>query len=151
MIQEITEAATEAGIVAIVSDSKTKLVTQLNVLTKKEDSPILLISWDIGTTVEFDSNGFLKAPRAKIVFMLFEKPEKLEKAEYKDSSVEMQGLFYEFIQLLYPKLSKYRRSVDERNISEINTKLIPVQPLSHHSGVNGSFSMVVGVNRVCDG
>ncbi len=149
MIADIENAANAVGIRAIVTDSQKKIAVQLNSLTKDEDLPIMLISWDMVSKVEFDTNGFLKAPKTDITYLLLKKPEILTKDDYRDCSEEMQLLFYAFIQELYPLLSSYRRSIEDKNISNIECMLVPVKKPSHHSGCTGKFTMINGLNRVC--
>ncbi len=58
MISEIKQAASAIGITTVITNSNERIESQLNRLTGIEDLPILLISWDIDTDLDFDATGF---------------------------------------------------------------------------------------------
>ena len=56
--------------VAVQKEMTGKIETQLNRITGHEQLPIMLVSWDLETTLTFDEHGFLNNPSTKIVLLL---------------------------------------------------------------------------------
>jgi hypothetical protein len=156
MIQEIKDSAAAVGITAVITNSKENLETQLNSLTHKDekgdpnnptvitrptDSPIMLISWDIDTTLTFNANGVLNNPLSAIVCLLMKKASDMKKDTMEDSSVEMGELFQVFIQDLYERLIPASRTTTTP-ITECSYKLVPRYGMGKHSGILARWKMI---------
>lgn len=140
MIQQMKDAAKAVGIVALITNSTDRIETQLNSLTKEENLPIMLISWDIDTTLNFNSNGFLDNPSSTIVALLVKKPEDLTKDVAEQVAEEMAALFRKFLQNLYTRLIPLQTS-NVAPISGASYKLVPKHGAGKHSGVLGRFAI----------
>lgn len=140
MIQHIRDAATSVGITAVITNSKEKIEVQLNSLTKDGDAPIMLVSWDIDTTLNFNVNGFLDNPSSTIVALLVKKPADLTKDVSEDAAIEMALLFRRFLQALYSILIPYQTGAGSP-ITNATYKLVPKHGAGKHSGVLGKFVM----------
>lgn len=147
MIQLIKDSAKAVGITAVITNSKEALETQLNSLTNNADSPLMLISWDIDTTLNFSVNSFLDNPDSKIVALLMKKASDLKKNTLEDASVEMGVLFQQFIQDLYNRLVPYMRTTTSP-ITNCGYKLVPRYGNGKHSGVLARWNMKIGLD-VC--
>lgn len=144
MIEEIKLAAEEVGINAFITNSNERIETQLNRLTKEEELPIMLVSWDINVTLQFDNSGFLQNPSADIVALLVTKPEDMTKDEAEKSAEEMGLLFTQFLQKLNSSLSVYQKQA-EQPIGGASYKMVPVHGAGKHSGVLGKWNMKTAV------
>lgn len=155
MIQLIKATATAVGIAAAITNSADKIETQLNSLTHKEekgdskdpntvtrvtDLPIMLISWDIDTELNFNINGNLDNPLSSVTALLMKKADTLEKTVLEDASVEMGSLFQVFIQELYERLAPFQRS-STTPITNCTYKLVPRYGMGKHSGVLCKWKM----------
>ena len=149
MIDKIKQASESVGIRAFVLNSDRGISAQLNSLTRDEELPIMVMSWDIESVTSFDENGFLNPPSAKVTGLLLKKPQELTRGEFVDCSEEMQNLFYNFIQELRPLLVGNIRSMGEQPVSNIQTKLVPTYGNSKHSGVMATWNMVGEIVRTC--
>lgn len=147
MIQYIQQAALECGIGVVVTNSEEKIETQLNSLTSREESPIMLISWDIDTDLVFDENGFLENPSSKIVALLMKKAPTLTKDDMETASITMGVLYQSFIQKLWDLLIPFQRSLTAP-ISGATYKLVPKHGAGKHSGVLCKWTMRTDLN-VC--
>lgn len=162
MIQLIKDAAAEVGIALVITNSKERIETQLNSLTHKQekgdpsspntvtretDLPIMLVSWDIDTNLNFNLNSFLDNPDSKVVALLVKKAGDLKKNSLEDSSVEMGVLFTQFIQVLNNKLIPYMRS-STTPITQCGYQLVPRYGNGVHSGVLCRWNMKTGLD-VC--
>jgi len=150
MIEEIKAVAEEVGINAFVTNSEDKIDTQLIRLTREEDSPIMLITWDIDTNLTFDQHGFLQNPSQNIVALLVSKPEDLTKEEAEKVSREMGELFNTFIQKLYNVLSPQMSDMTTPPISNVTYKYVPMHGMGKHSGVLARWTMRSVITRNCD-
>lgn len=145
MITEIKAAAEAVGIQMVVTNSKTKLETQLNSLTRDGDSPIMLISWDITTTLDFDDNQFLRNPTSQITALLVTKSVDLQKVSMEEAAVSMGNLFREFIIKLASDLDPTLRT-SEPSITNCSYQLVPEYGLGKHSGILGRWNMRTALN-----
>jgi len=141
MISDIKKAASDSGITAIVSNARDKIETQLNRITGIEELPIMLVSWDLETTLEFDENGFLKNPSTKVVFLLMTKAESAEKNDYEEAAEEMAKLFQSFLVNLNSYLVRYNKEGGQ-NLTGITHTLVPMHGMGKHSGIIGGFNMI---------
>ena len=57
MIAQLKEAASDVGIKIVFSNSREEIDTQINKMMRIEDVPQMLVSWDVDTTLNFDSNA----------------------------------------------------------------------------------------------
>lgn len=146
MIQQIKDSAKAVGIIAFVTNSKEKIETQLNTLTKDTDEPIMLITWDIVTDLSFDEHGFLNNPASNITALLLEKSFDLTKEEMEISAEKMGELFKLFIQDLYQRLIPLQRT-RETPITNANYQLVPKYGLGKHSGILSKWRMSSGVSN----
>jgi hypothetical protein len=140
MIELIKEAALEVGVSAVFTNSYERIETQLNALTREEDSPVFLISWDIDTVLSFDSNGFLENPSSVITALLVKKAESMKKNDLELASQQMGSLFQLFLQKLYDKLIPFQRSTSP-SITNASYKLVPAHGAGKHSGVLCKWTM----------
>jgi len=162
MIQLIKDSADAVGIAVVITNSDTAIETQLNALTHKTekgdplnpttitrgtDLPIMLISWDIDTTLNFNTNSFLDNPDSKVVALLVKKASDLKKDTLEAASVEMGVLFTQFIQDLYSRLIPYMRTTTTP-ITGAGYKLVPKYGSGKHSGVLARWNMKTGLD-VC--
>lgn len=140
MIDIIKSAASDANIAAFISNSTEKIEVQLNNITREEDLPIMLISWDLDVTLTFDENGFLNNPDITVVALLVSKPETLEKSEQEATADKMALLFQSFLSKLYTRLVAVNKTQGSP-ISGAGYKYVPQHGAGKHSGVLGKFTM----------
>jgi len=140
MITHIQTAAANVGISTFITNSEDKIDIQLSRLTRDENQPTMLVSWDIDVKLTFDSNGFLENPSANIVCLLMAKPVNREKITAEDTSQSMATKFEEFIQELYKILAPLQKS-NEGPLSNVTYKYVPVHGVGKHSGVLGKWTM----------
>lgn len=141
MIADITIAAQAVGITAVVTNSKEKIETQLNRITGHESLPLMLISWDMESTITFDNHGFLTNPVTNVVALLMDKAEDTRK-ETAETTAEAMGLLYQqFLIQLRARLIQYQRVQGQDMLSGISYTLVPQHGLSKHSGILGRFTM----------
>lgn len=140
MINEIKDAANKVGITTLITNSDERIETQLNRITRIEDLPIMLVSWDIESTIEFGQNGFFNNPASQITLLLMTKSETKEKKEYEDTSEKMGQLFIKFARALNDSLVLSYRG-QGFPLKNISYKLVPKHGLGKHSGVLGKFTM----------
>lgn len=147
MIADITIAAEAVGITAVISNSNEKIETQLNRITGIESLPIMLVSWDLETTLEFNDNGFLKNPSTNVVCLLMDKARDTTKEEAENTAETMGALFQGFIQNLRSLLVVYQLGETEDILSNITYTLAPKHGLGKHSGVLGRFTMMTEISN----
>ena len=144
MIAQLKEAASDVGIKIVFSNSREEIDVQINKMMRIEDVPQMLVSWDVDTTLNFDSNGFLENPLSKMVILLMSKAEdsgdesKLEKAQ------EMGELFQKFCQKLYSVLIRTNKG-NSSPITESGYQLAPLYGRGHHSGIIGRLTIKVPI------
>tara|TARA_R110002020_G_scaffold320599_6_gene536538 strand:+ start:625 stop:1074 length:450 start_codon:yes stop_codon:yes gene_type:complete len=146
MIADIKAAAEASGITAFITNSSQKIETQLNAITRSEDLPIMLVSWDLDATISFDANGFLENPKVKVVALLMTKAENF-KDEAEEAAVEMSIVFQTFLVNLNNSLVKYQLNHNEPAITDAGYKLVPKHGAGKHSGILGRFTMKTGVTN----
>lgn len=142
MIDFIESAATSVGITTFITNSTEKIETQLNRLTRLEDLPIMLISWDYDVTLAFNVNGFLDNPTANIVCLLMDKAEDTSKIEAEETSKRMGSLYKKFIIKLDELLTPITLRADRGTVWGITYKHVPKHGAGVHSGVLGRFTMI---------
>lgn len=135
-------AAEAVGITVYVTDSKSRLETQLNRIAKIIDLPMMLVSWDIQTDLEFNSLGQLGNPKCNITFMLMSKAELLEKIPMTEEAEKMGELFQQFLKKLYDSLSSVN-VLGESPITYASYTQDPDHGAGRHSGVVGGWVMAV--------
>lgn len=141
MIADIKTAAEAVGVTAVITNSQEKIETQLNRIQRVEDLPIMLVSWDLESTLSFDENGFLRNPQTQVVLLLMDKAQDTSKDEAEIVAENMAKLFQQFIQKLYTQIIPYQRQTAEEILSNISYTLVPQHGLGKHSGVMGRFTM----------
>ena len=146
-ISLIQDAATDVGITAILTNSDAKLQTQLNRITDLAELPIMLVSWDLTTRLEFDDNGFLLNPTTPVTCLLMSKPDSSEKDERETTAESMGDLFTKFIVQLRSDLVQYNRSTTTKMLTNIDYQLVPKHGMGNHSGIIGKFSMKSGLDN----
>jgi hypothetical protein len=149
----LEEAADNVGVNLFISDSSERIETQLNKLTRNEDLPIILISWDVSGSISFDPNGWITDPNYSVTSLLLTKPESLAKAEAKKSTQEMADLFFRFMQ----ELNKIQRPKLRMNlpqglnaVTNVTANFVPVHGAGKHSGILGTFNVFDRINVKCD-
>tara|TARA_R110002126_G_scaffold50551_10_gene139285 strand:- start:4900 stop:5349 length:450 start_codon:yes stop_codon:yes gene_type:complete len=141
MIADIKLAAESVGITAVITNSKEKIETQLNRITRIEDLPLMLVSWDLESTIDFNEHGFLTNPITNVVVLLMDKAEDTSKDEAENTSEAMALLYQSFCKALYSHLVKYQQVQGQEMLSNISYSLAPQYGLGKHSGVLGRFTM----------
>lgn len=141
IIDEINTAAKAVGITAVITNSTEKIETQLNRISRIEQFPMMLVSWDMESTLEFDENGFLNNPKTKIVLLLLTKAEDTSKREAEIAAEQMALKYQEFVQKLFGQLVKYQRTRIEPALTDIGYTLVPIHGAGKHSGILGRFTM----------
>ena len=151
MIKLIKDSAQAVGIALVITNSEERIETQLNNLTHKTgervDLPIMLISWDIDTDLNFNQNNFLDNPSSKIVALLMKKATDLKKDTLELASQDMGILFTQFIVDLNDRLTPYMRTTAP-SITNCGYKLVPRYGSGKHSGVLARWTMKTGLD-VC--
>lgn len=140
IIKNLKKAAESVGINAFITNSQEKLDTQLNRLTREEDLPIMLISWDLKITINFNEHGWIDNPPVEVVALLLTKAEDKSKEAAEESAENMGKLFIEFLQ----KLSDTQRlEIRTRDlpITNASMQLVPLHGIAQHSGVMGRFTV----------
>lgn len=140
-ISNIKEAAEAVGITAVVSNSREKIETQLNRLTGEEDLPLMLVSWDLETSLEINEHGYLDNPDTSVVVLLMTKAESKEKDDHEKAAEEMGELFQSFVINLNSILVKYNKE-NGPSVFNINFTLVPMHGMGKHSGIIGRFDMI---------
>lgn len=148
IIPLIKASAEKYGIGAIITNSDAKIETQLNNITRAEDLPIMLISWDITTDLVFDANGFLENPTSPIVALLMTKADTLKKEEMEEAAQRMGNLFVYFIQDLYQSLIPFQKN-STPPITGVSYLNLPVYGMGKHSGVLCKWTMKTGIEIEC--
>jgi len=141
MIADITIAAEAVGITAVVTNSKEKIETQLNRITGIESLPLMLISWDMESTIDFDEHGFLTNPVTNVVALLMDKAQDTSKDEAEATAEAMALLYQSFLVELRKQLIQYQRVQGQDMLSDISYTLVPKHGLGKHSGILGRFTM----------
>lgn len=149
MIDKIMLAADNVGITTFITNSEDKIETQLNRITGEEQLPIMLVSWDINTVVDFDKDGFLTNPTSEIVALLLTKSEKKTAEGAKESTEEMADLFLTFVQNLYSLLTPTIKD-GTTPLLEISYLRVPMHGAGKHSGVLAKWKMKTGITVVCE-
>ena len=140
MIAQIQEAALNVDISTFITNSEDKIDIQLSRLTRDENKPSMLVSWDIDVSLSFDNNGFLENPSANIVCLLMTKPEDRTKLTAEEASQAMAKKFEEFIQELW-KILIPKMKASTPPLTNVTYKYVPVHGLGKHSGVLGKWTM----------
>lgn len=148
MIDFINDSAKECAITTVILNSDTAIETQLNNITKIEDLPIMLISWDIDFNLTFDVNGILENPVVPIVALLMTKSSTLEKVDFEKRAFDMGVIFTKFIQNLYKRLAPLQRN-GLPAITNATYKIIPKHGMGKHSGVMCKWSMRIPIEVDC--
>jgi hypothetical protein len=141
MIADIKTAAESVGITAVITNSKEKIETQLNRITRVEDLPLMLVSWDLESTIDFDEHGFLNNPVTNVVVLLMDKAEDSSKELAESTAEEMAMLYQSFCRALYSELIQYQKVQGQDMLTNISYSLAPQYGLGKHSGVLGRFTM----------
>lgn len=148
IINNLKQAAEDVGINAFITNSNEKLDTQLNRLTREEDLPIMLISWDLRIAIQFNQHGYIDNPPIEVTALLLTKAEDKSKDAAEESAEKMSNLFIKFLQ----ELSSKQRVVIKTNESPITNasiQLVPLYGAAQHSGVIGRFTVKAAFNNVC--
>lgn len=148
IIKNLKTAAKAVGINAFITNSTEGIETQLNRLTRQEDLPIMLVSWDLAGDVDFDSNGFIKNPDIAVTCLLLSKPEDKSKDVAEDVAELMSSLFLSFLQTLATIQRPLLRTT-EFPISKATFQMVPKHGISGHAGALGKFSVKGALNVPC--
>ena len=141
MIADIKTAAEAVGITAVITNSKEKIETQLNRITRIEELPLMLVSWDLESTIDFNEHGFLTNPVTNCVVLLMDKADDASKDEAENTAEEMALLYQSFCKALYSQLVQYQQVQGQEMLTNISYSLAPQYGLGKHSGVLGRFTM----------
>ena len=146
MISDIKLAAESVEITAVVTNSDQQIDAQLNRVVRIEDLPIMLVSWDLESSVAFDEHGLLKNPRTKVVLLLMTKADKNVKDQKEDKAEEMALLYLKFLKALYARLIRYQVDT-EPPITDAGYTLVPNHGAGQHSGILGRFTMKTAITN----
>lgn len=149
MITDIKTAAEAVGITAVITNSKEKIETQLNRITREENLPLMLVSWDLQSSIAFDQHGFLDNPTTNVVVLLMDKAQDTSKEEAENTAENMALLFQQFLKALYSELIVYQKIQGMDMLSNIEYTLAPSYGMGKHSGVLGRFAMQTGIADNC--
>jgi len=138
MLKEMKLVAEEIGITLIIAESDKAIESQLNRITRVETLPVMLSSWDLDVSLEFDENGFLKNPTVDVTLLLITKAETLEKKDLEFEAEEMGKLFIKFVKNLKDYLTA-NTNVKESPITGIEFTYVPSFGAGKHSGVLGKM------------
>lgn len=144
MLDKVELAASDVGINAFLTNSNEKIEAQLNRLTREEDLPIMLVSWDLDVTLTFDANGFLNNPSVVAVILLVDKAEDKTKKEAEITANAMGDLFQSFVQKLHKRLIPVQKRAVS-SLSNVGYKLVPKHGMGAHSGILGRFTMATAI------
>lgn len=140
-VSDIKNSSKAVGITAFVSNSREKIETQLNRITGAEELPIMLVSWDLETSLTINEHGFLNNPVTKVVVLLMTKAESREVVDHEEAAEQMASKFQQFLSNLNSSLVRYNLT-DGPSVTDISWTLVPMHGMGKHSGVIGSFSMI---------
>jgi hypothetical protein len=141
MLPELRIAAKQVGITLVIAESDKSIENQLNRITRKENLPVMLSSWDLNVALEFDSDtGFLKNPTVDVTLLLVTKAETLEKKELEASAEEMGRLFIKFVKNFKKHLIA-NTNVKENPLTNISFTYVPSFGAAKHSGVLGEMKI----------
>ena len=141
MIEDLKLAAEAVGITAVISNSKENIETQLNRITRIEDLPLALISWDLETSITFNEHGDLNNPKTSVVILLMDKAQDTTKDEAEKTAESMATLYQQYMKALYSQLVQYQKEIGVEILSDVGYTLAPMYGLGKHSGVLGRFTM----------
>lgn len=150
MIEYIKQSALAIGIQVVFLNSSDKIETQLNRVTRDEDNPTMLVSWDIDTTLAWNTNGILQDPSANIVALLVIKPETTADDEAIVATEEMSVLFETFLTNLFSRLNPISKIGGNPPVTNATYKRVPKHGMGKHSGVLGRWTQSVPRTVVCD-
>jgi antitoxin component of RelBE/YafQ-DinJ toxin-antitoxin module len=143
MIDDIKQAAEVVGITMLITNSSERIETQLNRITRHEDLPIMLISWDFVTTLAFRDDGLLDNPELTLTALLMTKAEDNTKERREYAAEEMGKLFETFIQRLHNVIVGYQTSIVTPSITGASYTRLPLYGSGKHSGILANWSMKV--------
>jgi len=150
MIFEVIEfVALGCGISLFETNSKEAIETQLNRLTRKSEAPIMLVSWDVSGTVEFNSDGILTNPMFSVSCLLLTKPNDRAKEKAESSSKDMQVLILKFLRKLNDLQRPKMVSVGNA-VTSIKISFVPMYGIGKHSGVLCTFDVKDDVKSECE-
>ena len=146
MIAQLNEAAELAGIEMVVTNSRQELDVQISKLTRQGETPKMLISWDMDTTITFDSNGFMDNPRVKMTILIMGMAQD-NGDQYKLETAELMGEYFKkFVRNLNTILLPFSRS-GTIPVSDVGYKLVPMYGRGQHSGVIGRVTAIAQVDN----
>lgn len=148
IIKNLKAASKAVGIHAFITNSTEGIETQLNRLTRQEDLPIMLVSWDIQGDVSFDDNGFINNPDINFTCLLLTKPEDKDKQVAEDCAEAMASLYLTFLQEL-ANMQRPQLRTSAFPVSKASFQLVPKHGVSSHSGVMGKFTVKGALNVPC--
>jgi hypothetical protein len=148
IIKNLKAAAKSVGINAFITNSQEKIETQLNRLTRAEDLPIMLISWDLKAAMQFNQHGYIDNPPIAVTSLLLTKAEDKSKEAAEEAAEEMFSLFVKFLQTL-SATQRVLIKTNDTPITNISVQLIPLHGMAQHSGVMGTFTVKAAFNNPC--
>jgi hypothetical protein len=149
MLKEIRAVAENLGITLVIAKSDEDIDTQVNRITRIEDLPIMLSSWDLKVKLEFDTEtGFLKNPTVDVTMLLITKASSTAKEELELKAEEMGVLFTKFTSDLKKYLT-LNTNVKQDPIKGIGFTYVPSFGSGKHSGVLGKFNVQQNLDEGC--
>jgi hypothetical protein len=141
MLTELKIAAEQVGITLVIAESDKSIENQLNRITRIETLPVMLSSWDLDVSLEFDTDtGFLRNPTVDVTLLLITKAVTLEKSDLEYEAEEMGKLFIKFVRTFKDYLLE-NTNVKENPITGISFTYVPSFGAAKHSGVLGKFKV----------
>ena len=149
MLGQIKEVAENLGITLVIAKSDADIDMQVNRIVRIEDLPIMLSSWDLNVSLEFDTQtGFLKNPTVDVTLLLISKAETTDKLEMEEMAEEMGVLFTKFTSDLKKHLAA-KTNVKQNPITGISFTYVPSFGSGKHSGVLGKMNVQQNLDASC--
>lgn len=147
VVSSIEKAAESAGIAAFISNSEERIENQLNKLTRHEDLPIMLVSWDLESSVSFDENGFLTPPNTNVIALLMGKAEYNTAESRKEKIEEIEKLLHVFLRGLYADLVHFNHGSASSPLTNVGYTHNPIYGPGKHSGLLVRWTMISEANN----
>lgn len=148
MLTELKASASAVGITVVIASSDQDINSQLNRITREENLPVALITWDVSVNLTFDSSGHLQNPDTKITMLVVDKANTTEKQDLENKSDEVANLFIEFIREYKRNLTD-TTNVKENPITSISYTMVPSFGSGKHSGVLATFNTQLPLGPGC--
>ncbi len=148
MLTDLKAVALATGFTIIIAKSDTTVKDQLNRITKLEELPIALITWELNVNVEFDDGGRLMNPKTQITMLLVDKATDLSKDNMELKAEEVGNLFIKFMRNYRTHLFN-NTNVKQNPITGISFTYAPSFGAGKHSGILARFTTQMDLQPDC--